>query len=215
MTIEPSFRIRLLRHGNTFNDNEPPYQVGLKSDLSLTEKGIMQAQRFKECLQKTEETPFAIYSGSLKRQMTTATLLHQSFPKAKLYTHEQALNELDYGLWEGLTTEEIKAKWPQEYRAWQDEAKWPKGIVENSLEHHLELLNQWIETLRREAPNNALVVAVSSQGIIRLMLHFIPNLWKTLSQEKRMGEYKVGTGHYCDFKLTPSSLSAVSWNQSP
>lgn len=208
-------RLRLVRHGNTFNDNEMPYQVGLKSDLPLTEKGVLQAHLFKDHLQSQHETPYAIYSGSLKRQTEAATILHQAFPRAALHTHECAFDELDYGLWEGLTTEEIKAKWPQEYRAWQDEANWPKGILGQTIEHHLSLLKAWLDHLREKVPNDALIVAVSSQGIIRLMLHFIPELWSTLVHEKRMGEYKVGTGHYCDLILTPSALSIQSWNQRP
>jgi broad specificity phosphatase PhoE len=51
---------------------------------------------------------------------------------AKLHLNEPALNEIDYGLWEGLSTEQITAKWPAEYEEWNDQAVWPTHIFNGS-----------------------------------------------------------------------------------
>lgn len=215
MTQGKSFRLILLRHGNTFNDNEIPYQVGLKSDLPLTETGRLQASQFTNYLKTQSTPPFAIYSGALVRQSKTASILHQAFPGSVLYRGEQAFDEIDYGAWEGLTVEEIEAKWEPEYHAWQNRAVWPQRIFGQDLSFHLTKLKAWLDNLQQMTPDNTLVIAISSQGIIRLLLTFIPNLWDKIVSEKAMGDYKVGTGRYCELQITSGKLSIVSWNQKP
>lgn len=215
MTQGKSFRLVLLRHGNTFNDNETPYQVGLKSDLPLTEKGLLQASQFTDYLKTQSTPPFAIYSGALLRQSKTASILHQAFPEATLHIGEHAFDEIDYGAWEGLAVEEIEAKWGAQARAWHEQGTWPQGIFEQDLSTHLTKLRVWLDTLQQTTPNNALVIAVSSQGIIRLLLNFMPALWDKIVSEKAMGDYKVGTGRFCELRVSSGELSIVAWNQRP
>jgi broad specificity phosphatase PhoE len=204
----------MLRHGNTFHSHEKAVQVGCKTDLPLTDKGLAQAQSFAQFLLKNNLQPAAIYSGSLQRQVQSAQILHETFKEAFLSTHESALDEIDYGLWEGLTSDAITASWPTEYTAWKDLAIWPEHIFHGAFEHHIELLKKWLETVSQTAEQR-LIIAISSNGIMRMMLHFIPSLWQTLVDNQKMEEYKVGTGHYCDLTINNLVPTIQSWNVKP
>ncbi len=215
MSENKSFRLMLLRHGNTFEAGETAVQVGCQTDMPLTEKGLLQAQLFADLLKQQELIPTYIYSGSLQRQTKTADIVHQSFNTATLIKQQSALDEIDYGVWEGLTTEQILAKWPAEYKAWHEQARWPDNIFKTQLEDHRTALKLWLTQVSQVVPENGLVVAVSSNGIIRLMLQWIPDVWNMLVYEKKMDTYKVGTGHYCDLTIKDGVPTIMAWNIKP
>ena len=215
MNETKSFRLLLLRHGNTFEAGQTAVQVGCQTDMPLTEKGLSQAQLFTDLLKQQELLPNAIYSGSLQRQTQTADILHKSFNQATLIKQQNALDEIDYGLWEGLTAEEIQAKWPNESKAWHEQARWPESVFKTQLQDHQIALKQWLMDVSQQVPENGLVVAISSNGIIRLMLQWIPQLWNILVYERKMDTYKVGTGHYCDLTINNLVPSINAWNIKP
>lgn len=168
-------RLILVRHGNTFEEGQSAIQIGSRTDLPLTAFGQAQA---KELSFNAE----VVYSGPLMRHKETAYAL------GKNVIIEPALNEIDYGLWEGLTAEEIGRRWPKEYAAWNQEGRWAEGIFGGSVEEHLQKLQNWLKNL------NGTVVGVTSGGVIRLLA---PN------------QPKVKTGHYCEFG---PSLNVLRWN---
>lgn len=208
-------RLMLLRHGNTFEAGEIATQIGCKTDLPLTSKGEAQAKAFASHLVHQALTPFAIYSGCLARQVHTANTIQSVFPNSTLLTQQEALDEIDYGEWEGLTANEIAQQWPQEYQAWCEQGIWPAHIFNRSKEEHLHLLEKWLGFVKENTPDGALVVAISSNGLIRLMLHFMPTLWDSLVATRKMDAYKVGTGHYCDLTLDDTVPMIHAWNVSP
>lgn len=215
MKQHESYRLIMLRHGNTFHANEKAVQVGCKTDLALTDKGAAQAQAFAQFLLDNKLKPAAIYAGSLQRQVQSAHILHEVFNEALLTTHESALDEIDYGLWEGLTSDAIEASWSNEYTAWKNQAQWPNHIFQGSLSQHNELLKKWLQTVSDHASKHELIIAISSNGILRMILQFIPSLWQNLVTEQKMEEYKVGTGHYCDLTITNMVPSINAWNMKP
>lgn len=171
-------RLILVRHGNTFEDGQTAIQVGARTDLPLTAFGHAQAKSL-------AFNAGVVYSGPLKRHQETAKALGSNV------IIEPALNEIDYGPWEGLSADQIKARWPNEYEAWNNEGKWPVGIFAGSPEDHLQMLKNWVKNL------SGTVVGVTSGGIIRLLA---PN------------QPKVKTGHYCEFG---PSLNVLRWNVKP
>ncbi|MBS0288433.1 MAG: histidine phosphatase family protein [Proteobacteria bacterium] len=216
MKANKSFRLILLRHGNTFNANEIAVQVGCKTDLPLTEKGLVQAEQFLKHLKQQQLSPSLIYCGTLQRQTQTANLLKNAFSGAILKTQTQALNEIDYGLWEGLTAQEIEAKWPLEYQQWQEQAIWPEHVFHSSFSSHNHALKEWLKELNDNASQNDLIVAVSSNGIFRLLLQWLPELWQKLVKERKVDSFKVGTGHYCLLTINANlELNINAWNCKP
>ncbi len=208
-----SVTLYLYRHGNTFETGDKVVQVGLKSDLPLTGLGRQQAEHFGTYLQKSGILPNKIFSGQLQRQTGSAHILQSYFPQTTLKTHVQALDEIDYGLWEGLTASEISENWEQEAQRWHTQAIWPNGIFKQSLEHHLQHIAEFLTTLYNEQhEKNAPVIVVSSNGIIRLFLYF-SSLWKNICTTSTMNDYKVGTGNFCKIQLQENNVITIDeWN---
>lgn len=186
----------LVRHGNTFEEGQIPLQVGAKTDLPLTEKGRHQAEQMALYLKRQNRSPAAIFAGPLKRQTESAQIIANAF---SLPFHcESALTEIDYGLWEGLSADELSKRWPQEYAAWNESAKWPENLFGSSSNEHKMKLEQWLQRLRASSPMNGPIIAVTSNGLLR----FFKN-------------EKVKTGHFCEIILSLEDYQITSWNRNP
>lgn len=205
----------LYRHGNTFDKGDKVVQVGLKSNLPLTIKGKQQAQVFADYLKQSNVPIQAIYCGDLKRQSESAQIIHQQFQNAALNLSESALDEIDYGRWEGLKAEDIESQWPVQANDWHNSAKWPQDIFNGSLYKHLDAIANFIHHLCQTHQSNDHIVLVSSNGIIRLFLKFT-KLWDKICENGLMLDYKVGTGNFCKVILqSPNDIDIVQWNEKP
>ena len=100
----PTTRLFLVRHGETLLNRERRY-IGLRDD-ALTDVGTVQAQQLADALAPFPLT--AIYSSPLQRAYQTA------LPIAARHGLDiqllDALCEGNFGLWEGLTREEVKSR---------------------------------------------------------------------------------------------------------
>lgn len=100
-------RVIFVRHGETAWNSAKKYQG--HSDIPLNEKGLQQAKMVAQRL--TGEAISAVYSSDLRRAVQTAELIagQHSLQTVAL----QELREVNFGLWEGLSYEEIMATWPE------------------------------------------------------------------------------------------------------
>ncbi len=216
MVYSKSIVLYLYRHGNTFNAGDKIVQVGLKTDLPLTQRGEEQASLFGQYLQTHKVIPSHIYSGSLQRQTKSLALLKTYYPDANSQTHISALDEIDYGLWEGLSADEIKQKWPEHDQSWQHQTKWQSDIFLGSQQEHTNKLLNFFEILRQnQLSNQSPQVLISSNGIIRYFLYFTPK-WQSLASKGAMLELKVKTGHFCKVIIDNNNMIQVDeWNTKP
>lgn len=204
-------RLILVRHGNTFETGQTPLQVGARTDLPLTAQGRKQAEQMGDYLLAHSISPAAIYAGNLKRQIESAEIIASRLASScPLKLREPSLTEIDYGAWEGLPSDEIARRWPNEYLAWAEEGKWPAPIFGGSLQKHRADIANWIASLRAAFTSGDVVVAVSSNGLIR----FFSNEWETFAKAKQMDRLKVKTGHFCDLDLSSKNVLVRSWNHS-
>ncbi|MEV0149780.1 MULTISPECIES: histidine phosphatase family protein [unclassified Nonomuraea] len=108
-----SKRIVCLRHGQTLWNVEHRFQG--HSDIPLDETGQAQAARAASLLASLR--PSMIVSSDLRRANDTALAL------GRLVGLDVAVDkdfrERGGGQWEGLTRDEIAARWPEEYIAWE------------------------------------------------------------------------------------------------
>ncbi len=199
-------RLILLRHGNTFESHETPLQVGSQTDLPLTETGKTQALDFAHYLIKEKIIPSAIYAGGLKRQIETAQIVAKELCiEDKMHLHEEALNEVDYGSWEGLSSEQILMGWPDEYAAWSQQSFWPEAIFGRSFDWHRDQIKEWMEHLGSIYKGDEMVVGVTSNGIMRFFY--------SLCKETNSAEAgKVKTGNFCELSLEGKELILKKWN---
>ena len=206
----------IARHGNTFNKGEKLVQVGCRTDLPLTPHGLVQGLLLGEKIKSEIKNLKSIYAGDLKRQIETAKLIAEEInEKETLYFNETALNEIDYGLWEGLTQDEIIAKWPEQYKNWTEQSEWPLGVFNGSFLSHQKKLNDWLNLLKKQYKSGDSIIAVTSNGIIRLLYSFQEEAWAKIKAERKMELLKVNTGHFCEIRLYKDDLEIVRWNVNP
>lgn len=216
MIGEKPIKLILVRHGNTFESGQQPVQVGSRTDMLLTEQGKKQAHDFANYLLKHNIMPKAIYAGTLKRQVESAKAIGRDLHIEKaLHLNEPALTEIDYGLWEGLTAEEIREKWPEQYAQWNGEALWAEGIFGGSFVDHLEAIAHWLDVLCKSYESGDTIVGVTSNGVIRFFYTFVADVWEDLMEKKEMESLKVKTGHFCEILIYKNTLEVLSWNQKP
>lgn len=187
-------RLIMMRHGNTFEKGQTPLQVGARSDLPLTAFGKAQAEEVLRYLIDAKIVPQAVFAGKLLRQKESAECIARHFGVEVLYA--PALTEIDYGRWEGLSSEAIRAVWPNEYDSWTKEAKWPQNIFNSCYESKREALYEWLKTLANTFEEGDCIFAVSSNGLMR----FFKN-------------EKVQTGNICELEYSKNGLKINSWNQ--
>lgn len=105
-------RLYLIRHGETIL-NEKRCYYGF-TDPSLNERGIRQAECLKKILGKI---PFdqAICSPLIRAKNTAEIVLGE---KKNLLMTADDLKEQNFGIFEGKTYEELRAEYPDELDAW-------------------------------------------------------------------------------------------------
>jgi alpha-ribazole phosphatase len=96
-----------VRHGQTSWNQEGKYQG--HSDISLNERGIKQGNLVAKRLAK--EKISAIYSSDLLRAQQTAEAIAEYHGLSVITKPE--FREINFGIWEGLTYQEIMADWPE------------------------------------------------------------------------------------------------------
>jgi broad specificity phosphatase PhoE len=106
-------RVYLMRHGEVANGGEKRYNGHI--DVDITPRGVEQMHALAE---KLAGTPVAaVYSSDLIRSVKGAEIISQKL--GVTFTPLRSLRERSVGRWEGLTAEEIKARFPEEYTAWR------------------------------------------------------------------------------------------------
>jgi broad specificity phosphatase PhoE len=115
-------RLLLWRHGRTAAN--ATFRLQGQIDIELDEVGRWQARTAAASLLARHE-PTAIVSSDLSRARATAETLARMTDLR--VTADPRLRERGFGAWEGLTGDEIAARWPDEFRAWR-EADIPPGI---------------------------------------------------------------------------------------
>ncbi len=106
-------RVYLIRHGEVRNGGEKRYNGHI--DIDITEKGVEQMRRL--AVRLAGSPIAAVYSSDLIRTAKGAKIISKSLGVS--FTALPQLRERSVGAWEGLTVDEIKERFPEEYRAWR------------------------------------------------------------------------------------------------
>jgi broad specificity phosphatase PhoE len=163
----------LVRHGETVGNSSIRYYG--RTDLELSELGraqIVAAARWLET--RFGASKFApVFSSPLRRAIESARLITGC---ATVPRQIAEFVEGDFGLFESLTADEIRARYPAEFERWNRDRldagyTYPGGEnraaftarVECGIERMLAILNRF-----GSAPQRALVVA--HRGVIRAMV---------------------------------------------
>ena len=106
-------KIYLIRHGQT--DWNLAGRIQGSHDISLNETGKRQAEYLARGMKKRPVVQ--IFSSKKKRAMETANAIGAS--QGVKVIPLDGLEEVEFGLWEGMTWKEIQEKYPEEYKIWR------------------------------------------------------------------------------------------------
>lgn len=106
----------LVRHGETETNRLGKIQ-GV-SQAPLNERGLAQAAAAARALD--EETPFALYSSPLRRAAQTAEAIASRTGISPV--REDGLIEMDVGEFEGLSGRQLRERFPEVMRSWDEDA---------------------------------------------------------------------------------------------
>jgi probable phosphoglycerate mutase len=204
----------LARHGNTFEAGGRVVWVGARTDLPLTAKGREQAQALAAALQAVKPRIERVISGPLKRTCEHAEIVAHSLGLEVAVTIDERLREIDYGLWEGKSSEEIRALGGEpELRAWNERGEWPRSP-------------QWApppETIEANAvglacelaaalPGERAALLVTSNGILKFFLKLVPGAFEEMAAR---GALKAATGNCCALRHSQRGWQVAFWDCEP
>ena len=105
-------RLLAARHGAT--EWSQARRFAGSRDIPLVAEGRLQAEAAAQALAGTFAT--AVYTSPLERARTSADVIAKPHRLDPII--EPAFREMAFGVWEGLTREEVAARFPAEFRAW-------------------------------------------------------------------------------------------------
>jgi broad specificity phosphatase PhoE len=197
----------LARHGNTFEPNQPPVWVGARTDLPLVARGQEQAAEIGKALKATRLVPRRALAGPLKRTQETARLaLAAAGASDRRVETEPRLREIDYGNWEGKSSDEIcRVGGGEELRAWEQENVWPSlAAWPSSSSDYVAGFLDVLESVRHGGGTPTLIV--SSNGIFKLL---------AASLVGGGPPRKMATGHLSVLRLESSGIQLLCWDLAP
>jgi probable phosphoglycerate mutase len=166
-------RVIIVRHGQSSYNTQRRIQ-GRTDTSILTEKGRDDARKVATALSRL--TFAALYTSPLQRAKQTAeVILGDLATSLTLQTSEQ-LMEIDLPLWEGMLLQEVREKFPQDYRCWQERPHEllmvvpPKGTREHFpvLALYEQARQFWQSTLPHHSGET--IVIVGHNGINRALI---------------------------------------------
>jgi broad specificity phosphatase PhoE len=107
---EEGVRLYLVRHGEAANVGDGVFRYNGHIDVDLSPRGVQQIEEVAQYLLDKEIS--AIYSSDLQRARRGAEAIAQHHGLAVQAFSE--FREIKMGIWEGLTFDEIQARYPQE-----------------------------------------------------------------------------------------------------
>lgn len=159
-------KIILIRHGESKLNVEGVYYGILNPEL--TEKGKEQAKKTREILKNISYEK--IYTSDLKRAIETAEIVNYKELEISI---DEELRELNFGIFEGRSYEELLEKYPEELKKSQKNWENYNYITGESV---LELQKRTINFIEKKIDLEKDTVLVTHWGVINTILsHYFSN----------------------------------------
>ena len=182
----------LVRHGETESNRQKRYQGWMESPLS--EKGLKQAE--KAGLFLGNNNIDGLFCSDLERAFHTARVIG-SFCGLKPEI-SPLLREIHFGRWEGMTYNEIEARWGEDIRRWFDDPFTRSAPEGETIEQVCERMLAFLNELPLKRPDCNRVIVVSHGGSIRALLQHFLNL---------------NRDSFWNLKVENASISLVHWEK--
>ena len=159
-------KILITRHGESLYNIER--RIG--GDPSLSESGKEYAKHLADFLQTLDDIPSIVYASTKKRVIQTLAHCKNYFSKC---TYCPDLDEINAGICENLTYEEVKIIYPNEFKARLDDKLnycYPKG---ESYRDIFERVKSFITNIVANGNN---IFIVCHQAITRALLYHLTSI---------------------------------------
>ncbi len=161
-------KVYLIRHGETEGADARRYKGHI--DVPLSENGIEQLKRLSAYLSSEAKTPCtlsAVYCSGLSRAKKSAEIIAEPFGLKPVV--EEDLKERSFGVWEGMSFDEIKEKYPDAFTAWAEN---PLKFSPMEGESTLDVKNRALRVFNEitEKHNGDSIAIVAHGGINRVIL---------------------------------------------
>jgi probable phosphoglycerate mutase len=194
-------RILLVRHGET--DWNATGRLQGQSDTPLNMVGHEQTRRAAQRL--VCEPVRALYSSDLARAFQTATIIGQTLGLTVITSPR--LRERQYGAWEGLSSAEIQARYPEQFDAWR--ARSPDFAPPQG-ETRSQLLTRGLAELQAIARRHVgeMAVVVTHGGLCYVL---ISHILGSIDGDQR--EFTFGNASIHTLEVTADRWSVISVNE--
>ena len=183
-------RIIICRHGNTFDKGDVVTRVGARTDLSLSQSGMAQANALAAHF-SSSALDFAFseaYCSPLQRTQQTGEAILTSKHDAKNLTSLGFLTEIDYGIDENVAEFDVVARLGQDaIRQWDEKAIPPDGWKVDPE----AIIGAWKSFFEKYKAHSGDILVVTSNGIARFALDAVDEIATDAPRKLRTAAYGV------------------------
>jgi alpha-ribazole phosphatase len=192
-------RLLIVRHGETDFNVQSRWQG--HTDIPLNANGLAQAERV--AARMKNETIDAIFSSDLKRAFATAEAINQHH---KLTIQpDQRLREVKLGQFEGLTTDEIRTRFAEEYNLWHNSTEYPAPGGESDMDF-FQRVQSFFHFAQNGHPADSILL-VTHGGTIRFLMCVILEL-----PLKRFAHFRTDNTAISEFQWYNNRWNLVRFN---
>lgn len=197
----PATRIHLIRHGQVVGYDQHRYNG--QTDVALTDVGVEQYHLLKDRLAETKIS--ACYTSDLSRCKIGADIICGQ--RSIEPTARRELRELNIGIWEGITWQEITERWPEKWQArLADLVNYRVPLGENLLDVEARVMPVIAEIIERHKGQEILVVGHGGVNRIVLLNAIQAPLAGMFNIEQNYGCYNI-IDYYADDRATVKLLN--------
>ena len=198
-------RVLLIRHGETPWNRQRRWQG--HADPPLSTDGLAQAARLAAHLRAEQRSIAVVYSSDLRRASATARELASALEVDLVC--DPAWREIDVGRWTGLSREEIKERFGEEWKRIAEGADLPRGGGETFAVFSARVWGA-LTALPDRHPQESVAV-VTHGGVVRaLLLHLLGLPWTRIREVEAVGNTALS-----EIVWDGAGWSVVRRNQSP
>ncbi|MCR1934830.1 alpha-ribazole phosphatase [Clostridium tepidum] len=163
--------IYLIRHGETEQNKRKNFYG--KLDVGLNEKGKEQSYKAGEFLKNIDFNKIYISDRKRTRETVEKILEMNKFYKNKksIIYKDERINEIDFGLFEGKSYEEICSLYPKEKEEWEKDWKNFTPPQGESAREFYNRVKSFMKHIQKEDEGNYLIV--THGGVIRMIYSYI------------------------------------------
>lgn len=156
-------KITLIRHAKTKDNAEKRFSGKMESEVLLTQEEIRKILLPKISLSDMGR----IYSSPSKRAIFTAQAFSDEI------AIDDQMREIDFGLFDGMTLEEIYEKYPEEFDIWassKHEYRFPQG---DRIKDFYERVSNGLLNIIDRSDKNENITLFTHGGVIQSLISFL------------------------------------------